>query len=87
MLAPRDISHVNLTVGAARPTAGGPLAERRRSCWRPAAGARRTRVSEMRLAAGCATERLPARREVVARRHTRTNMERRELGEPARTSG
>ena len=76
-----------MSVEMTRVTAGGLTAGRGRTWHRHAgAGARRTRVSEMRLVAGAAAERLPECR-VTARQHTHTSTERRDLGGPVRCSG
>ena len=83
----RGTTRPNLSVEMTRATAGGLTAGRGRTWHRHAgAGARRTRVSEMRLVAGGATERFPGCRE-TARRHTHTSRQRRDHGGPIRWSG
>jgi hypothetical protein len=83
----RGTTRPNMSVEMTRVPAEGLTAGRGRTWHRHAgSGARRTRVSEMRLVAGGATERFPGCRE-TARQHTHTSTERRDLGGPVRCSG
>ena len=83
----RTTARQNVSVETLHSTAGGRMAGRRHSPWRPSGvGARRTRVSEMRMVAGGATERFPGCRETI-RQHTHTSTERSDVGGPIRWSG